>query len=75
MKNRKKDAQCGSGIWFGEGNPKNSAIRIPSKAQSNQVGELTAIIAAMNKVAPYQPLKIIIDSEYVIKGLTIHLVT
>jgi hypothetical protein len=35
MKNRKKDAQCSSGIWFGKGNPKNSVIRIPSEAQSN----------------------------------------
>ena len=75
MKNGKENAQCGSGVWFGEGDPRNSAIRIPGEAQSNQVGELAAIIVATSKVAPYQPLKIITDSEYVIEGLTIHLET
>ncbi len=71
--NGKEDAKCGSGIWFGDESPRNLAIRIPGKDQSNQVGELAAIVATLNATAPYQPLKIITDSEYVIDGLTTHL--
>ena len=73
LNNGKKNAKCGSGVWFGERNPKNLAIRIPGETQSNQIGELAAIIAAANATEPYQPLKIITDSEYVIEGLTTHL--
>jgi ribonuclease HI len=71
----KMNAQCGSGIWFGPDNRNNQAIRIPGATQSNQVGEIAAIIAAVNATAPYQPLKIVTDSKYVIDGLTTHLHT
>jgi ribonuclease HI len=60
-------------VWFGHNDPRNSATRIPGEAQSNQVGEIAAIIIAASAVSPYQPLKIITDSKYVIEGLTEHL--
>ncbi len=72
LKNGKKDARCGSGIWFGPGDQRNQAIRVPGDAQSNQVGEIAAVIAALNVADPRQPLKIITDSKYVIEGLTTH---
>jgi len=42
-------------------------------SKTNNYGELAAIIATLNATPPYQPLKIITDSEYVIDGLTNHL--
>jgi ribonuclease HI len=75
LNNGKRNAQCGSGVWFSERNPRNLAIKIPGESQSNQVGELAVVIAATNAIEPYQPLKIITDLEYVIKGLTTHLET
>jgi ribonuclease HI len=72
INNGKQNAHCGSGVWFGPENQKNQAIRVPGEAQSNQVGKLAAVIAAINTTAPYQPLKIISDSKCVIEGLTTH---
>ena len=73
LKNGKADARCGSGIWFGPNHHKNRAIRIPGNLQSNQVGEVAAIIAAIEAVPGCCPLKIVSDSKYAIEGLTTHL--
>ena len=73
MNNGKENAQCGSGVWFDHNSPRNLAIKIPGAAQSNQVGEITAVIAATAATALYQPLKIVTDSKYVIEGLTTNL--
>ena len=73
MNNGKQNARCGSRIWFGHNNPKNSALRIPGDVQSNQVRELAAVIHVIAETAPYQPLRIITDSKYVKEGITTHL--
>jgi len=73
MDNGRKNARCGSGVWFAQDDPRNRALRIPGEAQSNQVGEIAAVIAAMEMVPPFQPVKIYTDSKYVIDGLTTHL--
>ena len=73
MNNGKQNAKSGSGIWFARDSPRNLALRIPGDTQSNQVGELAAVIAAAASTAPYQPLKIVTDSKYVIEGLTTNL--
>jgi len=73
MNNGKKNARCGSRVWFDDKNPRNRAMRIPSDPQSNQVSEIAAIIAALEVVPPYQPVKILTDSKYIIEGLTTHL--
>ena len=73
--NGKKDARCGSGIWYGPDDERNRAIRVPGEPQSNQIGELVAVITAINATPPFQPLKISTDSKYVINGLTTHLGT
>jgi ribonuclease HI len=75
MNNGKKNARCRSGVWFGQDDPRNRALRIPGNAQSNQVGKIAAIIAALEIVPPYQLVKIYTDSKYVIEGLTTHLGT
>jgi ribonuclease HI len=73
--NGKKNARCGSGIWYGPDDERNQAIRVPGEAQSNQIGELTAVIKAISATPPFQPLEISTDSKYVINGLTTHLGT
>jgi len=71
--NGKANAKCGSGIWINDNNPGNRAIRVPGPSQSNQIGELTAILNALQNTAPYTPISFKTDSRYVIDGLTIHL--
>ncbi|KAG1870491.1 hypothetical protein C8R48DRAFT_596911, partial [Suillus tomentosus] len=61
INNGKHDAQCGSGIWFGENNPLNKAVRIPGKNQSNQAGEIAAILIGLQSVSPLAPITIITD--------------
>jgi ribonuclease HI len=69
------NALSGSGIWYGPDDEKNRVIRVPGDSQSNQVGELVAVIKAINATPPFQPLEILTDSKYVINGLTAHLGT
>ena len=73
VNNGKENAQCGGGIWCGENHPLNKSIRVPSNLQSNQIGELTAVLVALQSADPLTPVNIITDSKYVINGLTIHL--
>ena len=73
FENGKANARCGSGIWFGPNQHRNKAIRIPGEEQSNQVGEIAAIIITAETIPQSWPLKIYTDSQYVIDGLTMHL--
>jgi hypothetical protein len=66
MNNGKKDTSCRSGVWVGENHPLNRALKVPRDAQSNQVGKLTAIIAAAETLPKYCRLTIVTDSRYVI---------
>jgi ribonuclease HI len=71
--NRKLNARSGSGIWYSPNDERNLAIRVSGNAQSNQTGEIMAVIAAANATPPFQPLEISTDSKYVINSLTTHL--
>lgn len=71
--NGKENACCSAGVWFQINDPCNAAIRAPSTEQSIQIGELTAVIEALNRSPTFHPLEIISDSKYVIEGLTEHL--
>jgi len=73
MNNGKQNAQCGSRVWFDQGNTRNIALKVPGENQSNQIGEIAAVIATITAVAPYQPIRIMTDSKYVIDGLTTNL--
>ncbi|KAF8545957.1 ribonuclease H-like protein [Imleria badia] len=75
LRNGKLDATCGSGIWFEDNDPKNKAIKVPGQHQSNQVGEIAAMIVALQQTNPTMPITIITDSRYVIDGLMKHLGT
>ena len=74
-KNGKLDTVCGAGIWFGDNHPLNRSIRVPGPSQSNQIGELAAIVVALQSVDPLIPITCITDSRYVIDGLNVHLST
>jgi ribonuclease HI len=75
MNNGKLDARCGGGVWVGPNNERNTSIRVPGTQQSNQVGEIAAIIVATASIPRFWPLTIISDSKYAIDGLTVHLQT
>lgn len=38
-KNGETTAQVGSGVWFGENDPRNISLRVPYATQSNQMGD------------------------------------
>lgn len=71
--NGKENVSCGSGIWVGTDNNYNTALKVLGLEQSNQVGEITAVIKAAQMIPTFCPLIIKTDSQYVIKGLTTHL--
>ena len=71
--NGKANARCGSSIWIKSNHGRNAAIRVPGIRQSNQVGEIIAVIEAINSFPNFCPLTIISDLRYVIDGLTQHL--
>jgi ribonuclease HI len=54
---------------------RNGAFRVPGEAQSNQIGEVVAIIKATSTAQNFIPLVIASDSMYAINGLTDQLST
>ncbi|EPQ53497.1 ribonuclease H, partial [Gloeophyllum trabeum ATCC 11539] len=70
---RKLTARTGAGIFVAPNHPLNRALRVPGPLQSNQVGELSAIIVALQLVDCFAPVTIISASLYAIEGLTSHL--
>ena len=68
-----EDASTGAATYFGPNSNKNRAYRVPGEKQTNNVGEVVAIIKAVDSVSPFTPLDIITDSRYVMDGVTIHL--
>jgi ribonuclease HI len=71
--NGKENAKCGGGTWFGQNDPRNKALRVPGEIQTNQIGELAAVIVALETTLHFHPLEIVSDSKYVINRLTLHL--
>jgi ribonuclease HI len=70
INNGKANARCGSGVWIADGHPANQSVRVPGPVQSNQLGEIIAVVAALQKLANYIPITIKTDLMYVINGLT-----
>jgi len=65
-----ENAAAGSGIWYRDNDPRNKSIRVPLTNQSNQSGELMAILHTIKDNPPNDNLRIISDSKYTIEGLT-----
>ncbi|EIW64976.1 RNase H, partial [Trametes versicolor FP-101664 SS1] len=59
--NGSESARAGSGIWFGEGDPRNEGARVPFDTQTDQVAEFYAVIMAHRKVPPFAPLHVVSD--------------
>ena len=72
VNNGTAEARAGSGVWYGENDPRNLAIRVPGRKQSNRVGELLAGLRAVKEAPGNQPLRICSDSRFAIEGLTKH---
>ncbi|KAI0699831.1 ribonuclease H-like domain-containing protein [Cytidiella melzeri] len=73
LNNGAANARAGAGVWYGTGDPRNLAIRVPRATQTNQAGEVLAIQRVAALTPPSRPLHIISDSRYAIDGLTTHL--
>ena len=71
--NGKENARCGGGVWFGQDDPRNKAVRVPGELQSNQIGELAAVIIALQEIPHLRPVEIVPTPKYTINGLTTHL--
>lgn len=62
--------RAGYSVFFGVGDARNVSEPVADGGKhTNQVGEMMAVIAALERTDRSQPLLIISDSEYVIKGL------
>lgn len=68
--NGKENAKCGSGIWVDHDSQLNTSLKVPGPNQSNQIGEVAAVIKAATIAPSFWPLIIKTDSMYVINGLT-----
>ena len=73
INNGDNNAAAGLGIWYEDGNPRNVSMRVPIAQQSNQSGELMAILTAAKRHPPNKNLRIISNSRYTIDRLTKHL--
>ena len=69
LHNGQHNAICGAGIWVADGHPLNRVIRVPGPEQSNQAGEIAAIVVALQNAPPSTDLTIITDSRYAIQSL------
>ncbi|KAJ7159832.1 ribonuclease H-like domain-containing protein, partial [Mycena crocata] len=65
--NGRVNARAGAGIFWGENSPKNQALRVPGPDQSNNRGEVYAVLKAVLQADPERTLNVYTDSEYVIR--------
>jgi len=70
LNNGEETAKAGCGVWYGNNDPRNISERVSHKTQSNQTGELTAVLLAIKNHPQHEDLNILTDSKYVIDGLT-----
>jgi len=66
------EARARCGVWYRPNDPQNTAIREPGEEQSNEIGELFAILRAVRNAPGDQRLKIYSDSRIALEGLTRH---
>ncbi|KAH9850897.1 hypothetical protein C2E23DRAFT_713309, partial [Lenzites betulinus] len=59
--NGTETATAGAGVWFGEGDPRNAAVRVPGECQTNQAAEAYACLVAAERTPDFAPLTIITD--------------
>ncbi len=69
--NGRVGATAGMGVYFGPSDPRNLSERLPGVVQTNNRAELTAIIRALEAVAPDANIVIKTDSQYSVSCFTI----
>ncbi|KAH9848340.1 hypothetical protein C2E23DRAFT_871291 [Lenzites betulinus] len=67
------NATSGAGVWYGDNDPRNRAVRVPGGLVTNQRAELYAVAVAVAACPPFARLNIVSDSRYVVDGLTRHI--
>ncbi|THU92328.1 hypothetical protein K435DRAFT_672306 [Dendrothele bispora CBS 962.96] len=73
--NGETNAAAGCGIWYGHDDPRNLSLRLPQNiTQSNQSGEIVALLDPLYNISKDATLVIRSDSQYTIDGLTKHLI-
>ena len=70
LQNGSNNARSGGGVWIADGHPLNRAIHVPGRDQSNQAGEIAAVVVALQSVPQNADLTIITNSQYVITTIT-----
>ena len=70
INNGRRNARRGAGVWVADDHPSNQNIRVPGPEQSNQMGEIAAILVALQTVSQTAKLTIVTNSQYAIKMLT-----
>ena len=60
--------QAGSGVWYNDNSPRNLS-EVACKEQSNQTGELVAVLLPVRNHPPNEDLYLIRNSKYVIDSL------
>lgn len=66
-------ARCGSGLWYGHGDDRNQAIRVGAPhPQTNNTGELVAVLTAIQNHQDADEVEIRSDSQYVLDIATKH---
>ncbi|KAF6753980.1 ribonuclease H-like domain-containing protein [Ephemerocybe angulata] len=67
------DAKCGSGIWYGQDDDRNTSTKVgPPLPLTNNTGELIAVLESIQQNKSAKRLKIASDSQYTIEALTKH---
>ena len=62
--------QVGYGVWFGEGSPRSCHACVPAhERQSISRGELRGVLRALQDRRPGERMVVVLDSEYVYKGV------
>lgn len=61
--------RAGYSVYFGPDDPRNVSEPVQGDKHTNNVGELLGVIEALERADPQQPLLIVSDAQYVIKGL------
>ncbi|KAF9028474.1 ribonuclease H-like protein, partial [Hymenopellis radicata] len=73
-KNGDDDARASAGVWFGEDDPRNEAIRLPKELgkPSNQLGEIIGAYRATIVADESEDLAIKSDSRTTLEAVTKH---
>ncbi|KAL7277489.1 hypothetical protein ACG7TL_008410 [Trametes sanguinea] len=71
VNNGQTDARAGAGIFVAPNSNRNKALRLPADlVQTNQTGEIAAVLAAMGLVNDGDKVRLVTDSKTVISALT-----